>query len=180
MSVGAHCSPLGKMAKITDFLYLGGLAAAKMEDLLKEKGITCVINASIEAPDLNYESIKCTRIRLEDNATCNIGIHFDLVADKIDKIRRERGKVLVHCIAGVSRSATLVLAYLMKYQKMKLIDAHAYVKTRRPLIRPNSGFWKDLVDFERKLFHKNTIDMVESKIGLVPNIYKDEVQKLLW
>lgn len=129
MSGGAavHCSPLGKMAKITDFLYLGGLAAAKMEGLLKEKGITCVINgkliriltftcmgcptirfflnhclfdqhidqhfhflslfkASTEAPDINYDSIKCTRIRLEDNATCNIGIHFDLVADKIGKL----------------------------------------------------------------------------------------------
>ena len=44
MSAAAYCSPLGKMAKITDFLYLGGLAAAKTEDLLKEKGITCVIN----------------------------------------------------------------------------------------------------------------------------------------
>ena len=63
------------------------------------------------------------------------------------------------------RSATLVLAYLMKYHRMKLIDAHAYVKERRPLIRPNAGFWKDLVDYEKKLFHKNTVDMVESKIG---------------
>ena len=53
----------------------------------------------------------------------------------------------------------------MKYQKMRLIDAHAYVKQKRPLIRPNSGFWKDLVDFEKKLFHKNTINMVESKVG---------------
>lgn len=42
--------------------------------------------ASTEAPDINYESIKCTRIRLEDNATCNIGIHFDLVADKIGEL----------------------------------------------------------------------------------------------
>lgn len=47
MSAGAHCSPLGKMAKITDFLYLGGLAAAKTEHLLKEKGITCVINGKL-------------------------------------------------------------------------------------------------------------------------------------
>lgn len=168
------------MAEITEFLYLGGLAAAKMEEELMEKGITCVINASIEAPDINYESIKATRIRLQDNPTCNIGIHFDLVADKIDKVRRERGKVFVHCIAGISRSATLVLAYLMKYHKMKLIDAHAYVKKRRPLIRPNAGFWKDLVDFEKKLFHKNTVDMVESKIGLVPSIYKDELKNLVW
>ena len=53
----------------------------------------------------------------------------------------------------------------MKYQRMNLIDAHSYVKQRRPLIRPNSGFWKDLVEFEKKLFHKNTVNMVESKIG---------------
>ena len=64
------------------------------------------------------------------------------------------------------RSATLVLAYLMKYHKMKLIDAHTYVKEKRPLIRPNPGFWKDLVDFEKKLFRKNTVNMVESKFGV--------------
>ena len=63
------------------------------------------------------------------------------------------------------RSATLVLAYMMKYHKMKLIDAHALVKKRRPLIRPNSGFWKHLVDYEKKLFKQNTINMVESDIG---------------
>lgn len=77
--------------------------------------------------------------------------------------------ICIHCKLGYLylpyRSATLVLAYLMKYHRMKLIDAHAYVKNRRPLIRPNAGFWKDLVDFEKKLFHKNTVDMVESKFG---------------
>lgn len=40
MSAGKHCSPLG----YKNYLYLGGLAAAKMEDLLKENGITCVIS----------------------------------------------------------------------------------------------------------------------------------------
>lgn len=44
MSAGKHRSPLSKMAKIKNYLYLGGLAAAKMEDLLKENGITCVIS----------------------------------------------------------------------------------------------------------------------------------------
>ncbi|XP_015765251.1 PREDICTED: dual specificity protein phosphatase 21-like [Acropora digitifera] len=83
-------------------------------------------------------------------------------------------------MAGVSRSATLVLAYLMKYHRMKLIDAHTHVKKRRPLIRPNPGFWKHLVDYERKLFHKNSIDMVESKFGLIPSIYKDEMKNLMW
>ena len=44
-----HCSPLGKMAQIKDFLYLGGLAAARTEDLLTKKGITCVINGNMIA-----------------------------------------------------------------------------------------------------------------------------------
>lgn len=81
------------------------------------------------------------------------------------------------------RSATLVLAYLMKYQRMNLIDAHSYVKQRRPLIRPNSGFWKDLVEFEKKLFHKNTVNMVESKIGgYIPaySVYTSLMCILLW
>lgn len=182
MSASKHCSPLdlGNMAKITDYLYLGGLTAAKKEDLLKENGITCVISAALESPELTYESITCTRIKLEDNPTCNIGIYFDLVADKIEKVRRERGKVLVHCIAGISRSATLVLAYLMKYQKMRLFDAHAHVHKKRRLVRPNNGFWKYLVEYENKLFQKNTINMVESKFGLIPNVYEDEMKNLVW
>ena len=54
--------------------------------------------ASSEAPDVSYESIQCTRIRLDDNPTCNIGIHFDLVADKIGELI-----VNLHCNTGPSR-----------------------------------------------------------------------------
>ena len=43
-----YCSPLEKVAEITDFLYLGGLAAARMEDVLTKKGITCVINGKVD------------------------------------------------------------------------------------------------------------------------------------
>ena len=49
---------------------------------------------------------------------------------------------------------------------MKLIDAHAYVKQKRPFVRPNAGFWKYLVEYEKKLFQKNSISMVESKFGV--------------
>ena len=59
----------------------------------------------------------------------------------------------------------------MKYQKMKLIDAHAYVKQKRPLVRPNAGFWKYLVEYEKKLFQKNSISMVESKFGVYSLYY---------
>jgi protein-tyrosine phosphatase len=59
--------------------------------------------------------------------------------------------VLVHCAAGVSRSASFVIAYLMRVEKMKYVDAYQSVKTKRQIIRPNSGFVKQLREYERGL-----------------------------
>lgn len=48
--------------------------------------------------------------------------------------------ILVHCAAGISRSASFVIAYVMKKNKMGLKQAHEFVKSRRSVIFPNSGF----------------------------------------
>ena len=62
------------------------------------------------------------------------------------------GRVLVHCMAGRSRSVTLVIAYLMKHARMRLADAFAVVKARRPIALPNVGFWQQLAAEELRLF----------------------------
>lgn len=49
--------------------------------------------------------------------------------------------VLVHCLAGVSRSASLILAYLTKYHTRSLEKAFHLLQSIRPLVRPNIGFW---------------------------------------
>lgn len=64
------------------------------------------------------------------------------------------------------RSATLVLAYLMKHQKLTLMDAHALVKSKRTMARPNSGFWVQLVEYEKKLFKENTVTMISTGLGM--------------
>lgn len=56
--------------------------------------------------------------------------------------------VLVHCEVGMSRSSTIVIAYLMRYHGMTRDEAYVEVKKRRPLTNPNQGFWKQLSDFE--------------------------------
>ena len=63
------------------------------------------------------------------------------------------------------RSATLVLAYLMKYHNLPLIEAHSLVKSKRKMIRPNDGFWQQLIEYEKKLFGKNTVTMVVTNFG---------------
>lgn len=61
------------------------------------------------------------------------------------------GKILVHCHVGVSRSATVVLAYLMLKRNMTLVEAINKVKAGRGII-PNRGFLRQLIDLHIKLY----------------------------
>jgi len=61
------------------------------------------------------------------------------------------GNVLVHCARGVSRSTTLILAFLIKYRKWTLSEAYYHVLERRQCINPNIGFWQQLINFELKI-----------------------------
>lgn len=86
----------------------------------------------------------------------------------------------MHCVAGVSRSATICIAYLMRYHRISLLQAYLFVKSKRPVIRPNNGFFRQLIDFERRLFGKTTVKMVHSPIGSVPDVYLDGTENMVW
>jgi atypical dual specificity phosphatase len=63
------------------------------------------------------------------------------------------GNVLIHCNAGVSRSSTLAIAYIMKYENKRFQDAFNQVKSVRPSIRPNDGFERQLREYDKELFN---------------------------
>ena len=70
------------------------------------------------------------KIQLDDSPYANLSYYFDRVADKVDEVRRKGGRIVIHCVAGVSRSATLIIAYLIKYKKMTLRQAYNFVKVQ--------------------------------------------------
>jgi len=72
--------------------------------------------------------------------------------------------VLVHCFAGVSRSATIVLAYLMQEHGMSYTEAMKFVKAARWFINPNEGFRKQLLQFQRELKMKGKMPKEETKV----------------
>lgn len=87
----------------------------------------------------------------------------DQVADKKNNV------VLVHCLAGMSRSATCVIAYLLATTSMNTAEATAYVKARRSIIMPNYGFEKQLRIWEAKYFvatRKRRISSKQIAMGL--------------
>ena len=56
--------------------------------------------------------------------------------------------MVVNCAAGVSRSATVVLAWLMSRKKMTLFDAFAFLRSKRRFVYPNKGFWELLISLD--------------------------------
>lgn len=73
------------------------------------------------------------------------------------KSNKGRGRILVHCSAGVSRSPTIVVAYLMKHRNMSLRTALGHVVRIRPQVSPNPGFIEQLKDMEMELYKVSTL-----------------------
>ncbi|XP_013399808.1 dual specificity protein phosphatase 14 [Lingula anatina] len=168
-----------QIAQVTDHLFLCS-ASALSEKRIKERGITCIINITMEVPNLRIKGVEALQINVDDVPHTNLAVYFDRCADKIKSVQSKGGKTLVHCIAGVSRSATICIAYMMKHYKMSLRDAFSHVKAKRPFIRPNVGFWKQLIEYEKKLKGKNSVKMVSSPIGWIPDVYSDEAKSMVW
>ncbi|KAM7110717.1 dual specificity protein phosphatase 26 isoform 1-T1 [Molossus nigricans] len=123
---------------------------------LRRLGITHVLNASHSrwrgTPEA-YEGlgIRYLGVEAHDSPAFDMSIHFQTAADFIHRaLSQPGGKILVHCAVGVSRSATLVLAYLMLYHHLTLVEAIKKVKDHRGII-PNRGFLRQLLALDRRL-----------------------------
>ncbi|KAM6143818.1 dual specificity protein phosphatase 21 [Erethizon dorsatum] len=167
------------LSRITGSLYIGNSVSANNQFMLSCCNITTVINASVEVVNTFFQNIQYVHVPVSDTPTSYIYDFFDPIADHIHNVEMQQGRTLLHCAAGVSRSPALCLAYLMKYCSMTLLDAHSWTKSCRPIIRPNNGFWEQFIYYEFKLFSKNTVYMVNSPVGVIPNMYENEVNSMM-
>ena len=97
-------------------------------------------------------SVQVVRIGIEDGRITNCGV-FEKAADVIATARSEGKNVLVHCAAGVSRSATAVMAYLMIHEGMGWADALCYLRESRPCVNPHPLLVRSLVRDLGENFH---------------------------
>ncbi|XP_064418578.1 dual specificity protein phosphatase 26-like [Latimeria chalumnae] len=141
-------------------LYLGDLIIAHDRKELARLGITHVLNSAHSAwcskGDENFygKDMHYYRIVAEDSVDFDLSVYFHPAADYIHSaLNSPNGKVLVHCILGKSRSASLVLAYLMIYHHHSLDDALRRLLSYRA-ISPNRGFLKQLRDLDMELRYK--------------------------
>ncbi|KAG7473795.1 hypothetical protein MATL_G00099600 [Megalops atlanticus] len=154
MSLSQPCLPVANVGptRILPHLYLGSQKDVLNKDLMAQNGITYVLNASntCPKPDFICES-HFMRIPVNDNYCEKLLPWLDKTNDFIDKAKVSNCRVIVHCLAGISRSATIAIAYIMKTMGLSSDDAYRFVKDRRPSISPNFNFLGQLLEFEKGL-----------------------------
>eukprot|EP00831_Metopus_contortus_P076356 TRINITY_DN7044_c0_g2_i1.p1 TRINITY_DN7044_c0_g2~~TRINITY_DN7044_c0_g2_i1.p1 ORF type:complete len:155 (-),score=23.32 TRINITY_DN7044_c0_g2_i1:67-531(-) len=139
------------MDNILENLYLSDSFAAGDSKLLEEQKIRHIFIAGNSLVKHFPDFINYMQINVYDFPTENIYKYFRPAIEFIDEGRKKGEAVLVHCSAGVSRSGSIVIAYVMHEMKIGLNEAWRFVKEARSCVYPNDGFYHQLQKFEKDL-----------------------------
>jgi len=140
-------------------MYQGRGDQARNEIVMTTLGITHVVNISDHTNSFPHK-IKYLRLPLDDMASTNLHTHFNDTYQFISEALDTDGCVFVHCNLGISRSSTITLAYLMKSRGWTLLYAYKFLKRIRTCASPNSGFLRQLLDWEAEVLgeKRTTLD----------------------
>ncbi|XP_074868012.1 dual specificity protein phosphatase 15 [Carettochelys insculpta] len=134
------------MNKVLPGLYLGNIIDAKDLEQLSRNKITHIISVH-ESPQPLLQEITYLLIPLPDTPEANIKKHFKECISFIHYCRLHGGNCLVHCLAGISRSTTIVIAYVMAVTELSWQEVLQAVRAVRPIANPNPGFKQQLEEF---------------------------------
>lgn len=152
------------MVEIIPDLYLGDVAHLRNKDYVTVEKFNVIIDCnyyyrSSQNPIKQYQKyglfpdIIVKSYPIEDNHFQNPFVYYDSIYNDIETALSNNKRIYIHCEKGISRSATIVIAYLMKKNSWRFESALNYVKTKKPNIAPNSSFVKYLQTFEHNLHY---------------------------
>nr|GEU83926.1 protein-tyrosine-phosphatase MKP1-like [Tanacetum cinerariifolium] len=139
-------------SRIMDHVFLGSDAIAKNRDVLRQNGITHVLNCvGFVCPEYFKNDLVYKTLWLQDSPSEDItSILYD-VFDYFEDVKEQNGRVFVHCCQGVSRSTSLVIAYLMWRDGQSFDTAFQQVKAARGVTNPNMGFASQLLQCQKRV-----------------------------
>lgn len=154
--------------KITEKLFLGGYRAASDKHFVEKHNIGSILRLFPDehrpADYKQFPGIVYLVAHIPDASTYNMhNIAVSCIQFIQNEIRKGRN-VLVHCHMGISRSATIVLLYLM-LNGMELARAYSYVKNIRPYINPNNGFLSFLKEMDGRIQNLKELRKKNKKLG---------------
>ncbi|KAI8624609.1 hypothetical protein F5Y19DRAFT_310356 [Xylariaceae sp. FL1651] len=146
-------------SRVLDYMYLGNLGHANNPDLLKALGITQILSVGETAMwrEGELEEWGPNNVLVihgvQDNGIDPLTNEFERCLEFIDHGRRNGTATLVHCRVGVSRSATICIAEVMRSLNMSFPRAYCFVRARRlnVIIQPHLRFAYELLKWEEQL-----------------------------
>lgn len=151
VAVQANSADRYAMQEILPRLWLGPFAAAGEHSKAKldAAGITHIV---VVEPNVRCiwegQGILYHRVPIHDDGTEELLPHLGACFAFIDAALDSKGAVLIHCLAGMSRSASIVAAYVVRARSLSHTAAVAYVQARRAIVSPNPGFLAQLSNLE--------------------------------
>ncbi|KAF8152103.1 protein-tyrosine phosphatase-like protein [Mycena galopus ATCC 62051] len=141
----------GGPPRMSGALYLGSLSAVNDHPLLRAHGITHLVQA-LEAPwappARKEDGFVAYNIDIRDKESVDLRPHLEAACVYIERALKRGEGVLVHCQQGISRSPSIIIAYLIRNHGMSYESALAFVKRKRACAKPNPGFARALVEWE--------------------------------
>lgn len=123
------------------------LRLSQRKSILNSISVVSIIYSSVPLEPL-FKGVNQMHIHIHDQPDQYLYGQFESTTRFINEEISQNKSVIVHCKAGISRSATIVLAYLVRYGGVSLDRAYQIVSEKRPVIDPNPGFRLQLVQWE--------------------------------
>lgn len=133
-------------------LYLGGWCDASDTALLQSHGITHIMPVGKELRADGPFTYCEHKIDIIDSTTQDIMEWLPYTTEWIEEKLYNGHKVFIHCYAGISRSASIVIAYLMWKNDWQYEEAYNFLREKRPIINPNTGFVNQLKKWRERRF----------------------------
>lgn len=137
--------------KVMEYVFLGSLRTAQCVEVYRDLDIKFVLTAGRGLSVHLEKGMDQLELPVDDVPGADISGFFDEAFQFIDKARSTQRGVLIHCFAGLSRSVTVMVAYLMKFRGLPRDAALEEVRRARPNACPNDGFMVKLTQYEGKL-----------------------------
>ena len=131
-------------------LFIGNYQTIEDSNYLKNNKITHILSLTTYFPktdNIKNLKIKHLHIKAEDSENFDLFPFFEKCSFFIDE-NLKKGNVLVHCLGGVSRSVSIVIAYFIRFRNIGFDQGLKFIKEKRPFVDPNDGFVKQLRKYE--------------------------------
>lgn len=138
-------------SEVLPYLYIGNAKNSADEALLRGLGVTAILNVSYNSPKHFESGFEYKKICVLDDHHADLLSQLNSAIEFIDSVKQKGGCTFVHCVAGISRSATVCIAYLMKHLCWELQRAFDFLKSRRSCVAPNLSFMGQLLAFEKQI-----------------------------